>query len=48
MCGVTLGDRRRSVELKERLGIECVAEVVRRGWLGWFGHVHMERKDRSE
>jgi hypothetical protein len=39
MCGVTLRNRRPSVELRERLGIECVAEVARRGRVGWFGHV---------
>jgi hypothetical protein len=39
-------NRRRSVELRERLGIECVAEVVRHGRLGWFGHV--DRKNKSD
>jgi hypothetical protein len=46
MCGVTLRDRKRSVELRERLGIKSVAEMVRCGRLGWFGHV--ERNDRSD
>jgi hypothetical protein len=35
MCGVTLRDRRQSVELRERLDIECVAEP--QGWLGVVG-----------
>jgi hypothetical protein len=35
MCGVTLKDRR-SVELRELLGIECVAEVVWHGRLRWW------------
>ena len=40
MCGVTLKDRKRNQELLDRLGIECVDDVVRRGRLRWFGHVH--------
>ena len=46
MCGVSLKDRRSSVDLYKSLGIENVAEVVRRGRLRWFGHV--ERKDKDE
>ena len=42
MCGVSLKDRRRCEDLCNRLGITCVADVVRRGRLRWFGH--MERK----
>ena len=41
MCGVTLKARKSSEELRQRLGIESVTEVVR-GRLRWFGH--MERK----
>ena len=26
-------------ELRERLGIECIGEVMRRGRLRWYGHV---------
>ena len=33
MCGVSIRDRRSSVELNEHLGIEGVAEVVRCGRL---------------
>ena len=43
MCGVTLRDKVPTVELRRRLGIEGVVEVMRRGRLRWFGHV--ERKD---
>ena len=32
-----------TVELRRRLGIEGVVEVMRRGRLRWFGHV--ERKE---
>ena len=42
MCGVSLKDRYHSEELRNRLEIECVVDVVRRGRLRWFGHV--ERK----
>ena len=40
MCEVSLKDRRRSVDLYSLLGVESVAEVVRRGRLRWYGHVH--------
>ena len=42
-CGVTLRDKVPTVELRRRLGIEEVVEVMRRGRLRWFGHV--ERKE---
>ena len=42
ICGVSLNDRRRSEDLCNLLGINCVADVVRRGRLRWFGH--LERK----
>ena len=42
MCGVSLKDRKRSVDLYSLLKVQSVAEVVRRGRLRWFGHV--ERK----
>jgi len=42
-CGVTLRDEVPMVELRRRLGIEGVVEVMRRGRLRWFGHV--ERKE---
>ena len=46
MCGVTLRDMKSSDELRRKLGIESVTEVVRRGRLRWFGHV--ERKDDND
>jgi hypothetical protein len=46
MCGVSLRDRRSSTELNERLGIEGVPEIVRRGRLRWFGH--LERKNGED
>ena len=39
-------DRRSSADLYQSLGIESVAEVVRRGRLRWFKHV--ERKDKDD
>ena len=39
----SLEDRRRSEDLCNLLGINCVADVVRRGRLRWFGH--LERKN---
>ena len=46
MCGVTLRDKVLTVELKRRLGIEGVVEVMRWGRLRWFGHV--ERKEMDD
>ena len=46
MCGVTLKDRCKSEELRKRLEIEDVANVVRKSRLGWFGH--LERKDAGD
>ena len=42
ICGVSLKDRKYSVDLYSILGIQSVADVVRRGRLRWFGH--LERK----
>ena len=41
--GVTLKDRCKSEELRKRLDIEDVADVVRKSRLRWFGH--LERKE---
>ncbi len=41
--GVTLRDKVSTVELRRRLGVEGVVEVMRRGRFRWFGHV--ERKE---
>ncbi len=46
MCGVTLKDRCKSEELRKRLDIEDVADVVRKSRLRWFGH--LERKDERD
>ena len=39
MCGVSLQDRKHNVDLYSLLGVQSVAEVMKRGRLGWFGHV---------
>ena len=39
MCGVSLKDRKRSVDLYSLSGVQSVDEVVKRGRLRWFGHV---------
>ena len=45
MCGVTLKNRVHSADLYIRLGVQCVADVVRRGRLRWFGHVERKSVD---
>ena len=45
MCGVSLKDRKRSVDLYSLLRVQSVAEVVRRGRLRWFGHVERKSGD---
>ena len=45
MSGVTLKDRRTSVELKQGLGIESVDRVVSHGRLRWYGHVERKNAD---
>jgi len=46
MCGVTLKNRKSSEELRNKLGVENISDVIRRGRLRWFGHV--ERKEDSD
>jgi len=46
MCGVTLKDRKSSEELRKRLGVVSVSDIVRQGRLRWFGHV--ERKTAED
>ena len=49
MCGATLKDKKRTVDLRERLGIVSVSEVVRTGRLRWFGHVERAgRRNRDD
>jgi len=46
MCGASLKGGISSEDLSRRLGVERVADVVRRGRLRWFGH--LERKDSTD
>ena len=43
---MSLKDRKRSEVMYSLLGVQSMAEVVRRGRLRWFGHV--ERKNRDD
>ena len=45
MCRVLLKDRKCSVDLYSLLGVQSVAEVVRRGRMRWFGHVERTSGD---
>ena len=45
MCGAKLRDRMKNDELRKRLGIESIKEVIKRGRLRWRGHV--ERREES-
>ena len=42
---MSLKNRLSSVELCRRLGVEEVADVVRRGQLRWFGHLERKNSD---
>ena len=46
MCSMSLKDRVPIEELRRRLDIESILELVRRARLRWFGHV--ERKERDD
>ena len=46
MCGVKLRDRSSRAELYLHLGVESIADVVRRGRFWWFGH--LECKDSTD
>ena len=39
MCNKSLRDRKASAELRERLGLLSIKEVISRNRLRWFGHV---------
>ena len=45
MYGVSLKDRKCSVDLNSLLGVQSVADVVRRGSLRWFGHLEHRSVD---
>ena len=39
MCGISLKDRRTSVEFRRLFGVEPITTVIRSGRLRWYGHV---------
>ena len=45
MCGVSLKDRKRSVDLHSLLGVQSVADMVRHGRSRWFGHLECRGVD---
>ena len=45
MCGMSLKDRKRIVDLYSLLGVQSVADVVGRGKLRWFGHLALGSVD---
>ena len=45
MCGVSLKDRKHSVDLYSLLGVQSMADVVRRGRLRWIGHLKHKSVD---
>ena len=46
MCGVSLKNGCKSEDLLQRLGVESITSVMRRGRLRWYGHV--ERKPSKD
>ena len=42
MYGMSLKDRKCSVDLYSLLGVQKVADVVRHGRLRWFGHLEIK------
>ena len=46
MYGTSLSDRLSSAELRRRVGVEAIRDVIRRSRLRWFEHV--EWKDNTE
>ena len=46
MCQVTLRDRKSSEELRDRLGITNIVDMLRQKRLRWYGHV--ERMDEED
>lgn len=45
MCGMSLRDRKTSAELRKRIGVEAINDVMRRNRLRWFGHVERKLDD---
>ena len=39
VCGVSMKDRRTSVDLRRLVGAEPITTIIRSGRLRWYGHV---------
>ena len=46
MCGVSMKERRTSVELRRVVGVVLITTVIRSGRLRWYGHV-MRKTDEN-
>ena len=42
MCGVTMRDRYPCEELRDRVGVKPIVDVMRQRRLRWFGHIESE------
>ena len=45
MCGVSRKERRKNTDLRNRMGVEDIVSVCRKGRLRWFGHVERKADD---
>ena len=45
MCGVSLRERKTCAELRQKMGVEAIVDVVRRGRLRWYGHVARKKEN---
>ena len=45
MCGVSLREKKTSAELRQKMGVEAIVDVVRRGRLRWYGHVVRKKEN---
>ena len=48
MCGTSLREKKTSVELRDRMGIETIGSVLKRNRLRWFGLVEKKEKGLNE
>lgn len=51
-CGATLNDRPDGIritneELRSRMGLEYISDVLKRGRLRWFGHAERMQEDNK-
>ena len=46
ICGISMKDRRTSIELRRRVGVEPITTVIISGRLRWYGH-EMKKDDED-